>query len=455
MTSTSQDQEHGIAPAAPPAPPRVRTEFTRRWTSRLVAFGEFIDGYDLLVMGAALLFLKPDFGLTATEVGWLGAIAFIGTAVGLVVFGDLSDRFGRKVIFVVNLVFFVVASLASAFVTEVWQLMVARFFIGVAVGMDIPTSHAFLAEIAPKARRGRVAGSLPNLMWLGGAITSVLIALALGPHLGHDTWRWLFGLAALPALAVLIARQFLPESPRWLKAQGRHEEAKAVFEALGVEEPKSAVPQGKRSYRDLFTKGAAVRLAVVTGFFAFQSFGGAVATVAGPLVIESTGIGTENSLYFSLAGFCVGFLAVALGARVIDRINRRALGIWACLGVFTAGVTLGLFGGRSATVLLIAYVCYSFLTWFGPGVLAWVWSSEAFPTQLRGLGSGIAQCVTRLMIALNIVLVPTLLERLELTTITLYACSYLICAAIVALSPFLATTGRELEEVNAPRSVKA
>ncbi|GHH29892.1 MFS transporter [Streptomyces rubradiris] len=452
MTSTSQ--EHDAAPAPPSAQPGVRAAFTRVWTPRLVAFGEFIDGYDLLVMGAALLFLKPAFALTSFEVGWLGAIAFIGTAVGLVVFGDLSDRFGRKVIFVVNLVFFVVASVASAFVTEVWQLMIARFLIGVAVGMDIPTSHAFLAEIAPKARRGRVAGSLPNLMWLGGAMTSVVIALALRPLTGQDTWRWLFGLAAVPALGVLIARQFLPESPRWLKAQGRHEDAKAVFEALGVEEPGTAVAHGTRSYRDLFTRRAAIRLAAVTCFFALQSFGGAVATVAGPLVIESTGIGTGNSLYFSLAGFAVGFVAVALGATVIDRINRRALGIRACLGVFAAGVVLGLFGGRSSVVLLIAYVAYSFLTWFGPGVLAWVWSSEAFPTQVRGLGSGIAQAVTRLMIALNVVLVPTLLDRFGLRTIVLYACSYLVCALIVALSPFLATSGRELEEIHAQRPVK-
>ncbi|WP_327355599.1 MFS transporter [Streptomyces sp. NBC_01304] len=423
-----------------------RAEFTRRWTPRLVAFGEFIDGYDLLVMGAALLFLKPTFGLSTTEVGWLGAIAFIGTAVGLVVFGDLSDRFGRKVIFVINLVFFVVAAAASAFVTEVWQLMIARFFIGVAVGMDIPTSHAFLAEIAPKARRGRIAGSLPNMMWLSGAITSVLIALALRDVTGEDTWRYLFGFAALPALAVLIARQFLPESPRWLRAQGRHEEADAVFKVLRVEEPPAPAEPEKRDYRALFTRRAAIRLAAVTGFFALQAFGGAVATVAGPLVMEATGIGVQNALYFSLAGFAAGLLAVIVGARVIDRVNRRHLGIWACLGVFVAGMGIAFLGPKSSALLLACYVAYSLLTWFGPGVLSWVWSSEAFPTQLRGIGTGIAQAVTRLMIALNIVLVPTLLEKFELKAVALYACAYLVCAGIVAASPFLATTGKELEE---------
>ncbi|MGW8327191.1 MFS transporter [Streptomyces sp. NPDC055897] len=430
-----------------------RARFTKRWTPRLVAFGEFIDGYDLLVMGSALLFLKPAFHLTANQVGWLGAIAFIGAAVGLVVFGDLSDRFGRKVIFVINLVFFVVASLAAAFVTEVWQLMLARFLIGVAVGMDIPTSHAFLAEMSPKARRGRIAGSLPNMMWLSGAITSVLIALALRDVAGENTWRWLFGLAAIPALGVLIARQFLPESPRWLRAQGRHEEARQVFALLGVEEPPA--PAGpvekKRELRELFGNGAGLRLAAVTGFFALQAFGGAVATVAGPLVIEASGIGAENSLWFSLAGFVAGLVAVIAGARLIDRINRRALGIWACLGVFVAGLGIAFLGPKASGLLLTFYVLYSLLTWFGPGVLSWVWSSEAFPTHLRGIGTGIAQAATRLMIALNVVLVPNLLKEFGLRTVALYACAYVLAAIIVAASPFLATTGKELEAINAGR----
>lgn len=435
-----------VSTEAPPVS-ATRAEFTRRWTPRLVAFGEFIDGYDLLVIGAALLFLRPHFHLTAGQVGWLGAVSFIGTAVGLVVFGDLSDRFGRKVIFLVNLVFFVLASVAAALVTDVWQLMLARFVIGVAVGMDIPTSHSFLAEIAPSARRGRVAGSLPNLMWLLGAISSVVIALALRPLAGDDTWRWLFGLAAIPALAVLVARQFLPESPRWLRAHGRADEASRVFAALGVPEP-AVVAEPPRRYRDLVSGGVGVKLLAVTAFFALQSFGGGVATVSGPLVLSSTGIGTGNALYFSLAGYCGGLLAVLVGALVIDRVNRRGMGIWACLGVFAAGAGMALFGTRAAGLLLACYVGYSVLTWFGPGVLAWVWSAEVFPTRVRALGSGIAQCVTRLAIAANIVLVPTLLADFGLTAILLYACAYLVCAGIVLAAPFLATTGRELEDVS-------
>lgn len=430
-----------ISALSPQAADRIRV-----WTPRLVAFGEFIDGYDLLVMGAALLFIGPQLHLNGAEKGWLAAVAFIGTALGLVVFGDLSDRLGRKVIFMLNLVFFVIASLASAFVTDVWQLMIARFVIGIAVGMDIPTSHSFLAEIAPSARRGRMAGSLPNLMWLGGAIVSVVLALVLQPITGENTWRWLFGLAAIPALAVLIARQFLPESPRWLKAHGRADEAREIFRALGIPEPVK-VQAPKREYRNLLTGQALRRLLAVTGFFALNGFAGAVATIAGPLVLASSGLGTSRSLQFALAGFSIGLIAVFIGSLIIDSVDRRRMGIWSCLGVFLAGMGIAFLGPKSPAALLVCYVAYSMLTWFGPGVLSWVWSSEAFPTELRALGSGIAQCVTRLAIALNLVLAPVLLNTWGLRAVAIYSCGYLGCALIAIASPFLNTTGRELEEV--------
>lgn len=425
----------------------ARAHFTRHWTSRLVAFGEFIDGYDLLVIGAAVLFLKQSFDLGPVETGALIATAFVGTALGLVIFGDMSDRFGRRKIFMINLGVFVLASVASAFVADVWQLFVARFVIGVCVGMDIPASISFLAEVAPNARRGRIAGSLPNLMWLCGAIVSVILALVIAPIAGNDTWRWLFGLAAIPAAVVFVMRQFLPESPRWLINQGRVEEGRQVLEALGLEHDVSVVESArvKRNYRELFQGKGLRRLVAVTAFFALQSFAGAIATVAGPLVLSSTGLSTINTLYFSGAGFIMGLVAVIVGAQVIDRVDRRMLGIWTCSLLFVVGVGIATLGAASAIALVILFVTYSLLTWFGPGVLSWVWSSEAFPTEVRGLGSGIAQCVTRLAIALNVVLVPTLLNAIGLWTVAIYAVAYLVCVAIVASNRWLSTTGKELE----------
>jgi len=206
-----------------------RARFIKRWSPTLIAFGEFIDGYDLTVIGVAMVFLTKTFTLTATDKGLLVAISFIGTALGLVLFGDIADRVGRKKVFAFNLWVFIVTAVGAAFITQVWMLWVMRFLIGVAIGMDLSTSCAFLAEVAPKSSRGRLAGSLPTITLILGAIFSILLAMflkAVVPVAHHDwVWRGMFLFAALPAFGVLMLRKQLPESPRWLIQKGRDEEA--------------------------------------------------------------------------------------------------------------------------------------------------------------------------------------------------------------------------------------
>lgn len=194
-----------------------RARFIKRWSPTLIAFGEFIDGYDLTVIGVAMVFLTKTFTLTATDKGLLVAISFVGTALGLVLFGDIADRVGRKKVFAFNLWVFIVTAVGAAFITQVWMLWVMRFLIGVAIGMDLSTSCAFLAEVAPKSSRGRLAGSLPTITLILGAIFSILLAMflkAVVPVAHHDwVWRGMFLFAALPAFGVLMLRKQLPESP--------------------------------------------------------------------------------------------------------------------------------------------------------------------------------------------------------------------------------------------------
>ena len=176
----------------------------------------------------------PAVRTDPAQVGALGASTYLGAIIGLLVFGDMSDRLGRRAIFVANLIFFVVFSIASAFINSVPQLFAARFLVGVGVGMDIPTSMAYLTEITPANRRGAIIGALTQITWILGAMTSTIIALPLSIYFGNDTWRWMFGLAALPALLILLGRRLLPESPRWLMNQGRVEESKAALRAFGM-----------------------------------------------------------------------------------------------------------------------------------------------------------------------------------------------------------------------------
>lgn len=418
----------------------------KRWAPWIVAAGEFVDGYDLLVIGAAILFLRPAFHLSTGLTGLVSAISFIGAAIGVLVAGDVADRVGRRAVFLFNLLFFVAAAILSALCTNVAELVVARFFVGFGVGMDIPTSSAFLAEIAPKDDRGRFAGSFPNIMWLVGASASVIIAIAIRSSAGAQTWRWLFGVAAVPALVILFTRRWLPESPRWLAVHGREDEARAVAKRLGIEVQPPTPGTDLSRYRQLIAPPLGRRVLIVTIIFAFNCFGGGVSTVAGPLVIKSAGIGTSHALEFSLAGFVVGLIGVILGMQIIDRVSRVRYGIWTVAGLFVAGEGLAWVGTRSAGALLGFYIAYSFLSWFGPGVLTWVWSSEVFPTRVRALGAACTQSWCRIALAVNVAAVPALLGAVGLKAIAIYSVTYLIClGGILAGSRFLDNTGQTLE----------
>ena len=424
---------------------RVSARTVRRLAPPLVAFGEFVDGYDLLVMSTALVFLTPAFALTPADKGVLGAASFVGAAIGALVFGDLTDRFGRRAIFVINLVLFVVFALASAFVTNVPELVVARLFIGIGVGMDIPTSSSFLAEVAPAERRGRFAGSLPNAMWLLGAITSAGVAIALQGN--PDAWRWLFGLAAVPALLVLVARQLLPESPRWLQVQGRQAEADAVYAQLGLDKPEHLAPAtGARGYRALFGRRYRTRTLAFALFFAANGLGGGVATIAGPLFLTAAGLDKSQAMQFTLYGFLVGLAAVTLGSLLVDRVDRRWFGVATALGALAFSQLLAWAGTGNDTVVFVSWLAFTFFTWIGPGTLAWIWSTELFPTALRGVGTGFTQASGRLAIAVTAGFGPTVISAWSLHSVALFSLAYLVCAVLLLAFPFFATTGTELEQ---------
>lgn len=424
----------------------------QRYAAILVACGEFIDGYDLIVMGAALILLRPQFNLSPQETGALGASTFLGAMLGLVVFGDMSDRIGRRAIFVANLMFFVVFSIVSAFVQSVPQLFVARFLVGVGVGMDIPTSAAYLAEIAPRQHRGRIAGSLLNITWILGAMTSNLVALPLLWLAGADAWRWMFGLAAIPALLVLLGRQALPESPRWLATRGRIEEARQALHSFGIEADAASLSRlGTRrgSYAELFRPPYRARVLLVALIFFLNCISGPLSTIAAPFVLRTVGaLSNETSLLFSALVWGTSLLGVLVGLVLIDRIGRRRLLYIAAIPEGCAALFMAIAGPGHPPMLVAGFFAFSFFSWLGPAVLTWVWSSELFPTRLRGRSQGVCNGACRLAISINIFLIPVGVATVGFTTsIIILSVPLFALALLVSRLPFLDSGDRSLEVV--------
>lgn len=422
----------------------------QRYAAILVALGEFIDGYDLLVMGAALIFLRPAFNLSPSAIGLLGAASFLGAMVGLLLFGDLSDRLGRRAIFVANLIFFVVFSIASAFITSAPQLFITRFLVGFGVGMDIPTSTAYLAEIAPRRQRGALLGALPQITWILGAMASTLIAIPLGAIFGPTAWRWMFGLAAVPAFLVLLGRQGLPELPRWLLAHGRVEEAKEALRSFGVEPGQLSAQRTRATYGDLFRQPYGRRVLWVGCVFFLNCLSGPIATIATPYVLHTVGaLSISATLWFSTLVWITGLVGAVGSFFLIDRIGRRRLTMLSLIPAGICALLMGIFGAHDATVLIVFFFAFSFFNWLGAPSLQWAWSSELFPTELRGRSQGVCNAVCRLAISINIFLVPVALASIGFTAfLVLLSIPLFVYAAIVASIGMFETTGQQLEALS-------
>lgn len=403
----------------------VRMTRQRRRALVAIGLGEFVDAYDLIVISGAFFALQSRFLLTSGEVAWLQAAAFFGSAVGALFFGDLADRIGRRRVFVVNLVAFVGLALVSAVLTEVWMLFAVRILIGVAIGADIAASISFLAELSPKGSRGGWTGAMPQITWSLGAICAVLVDAGLYALVGTQSWRLAFAAGALPAIAVLLLRRSLPDSPRWLLARGRLEEAVAAFEQFGLRVRDRSrlvatiAPVGsaglQAQVRDWFepyarllagARRAAVVFAILMiGLIPLNGIGQSVLT---PYVLHE--FGDLSRVGSILAGSVIWIGALAgsyLAWRTIDRIGRIASIVAALTGfvvVYVLMVTVA-FG----TAWLIPLFCLlGVVTWWGASA-CWPLPSELAPTEVRARAQGLGSGLQRLSIGVNVLLVSHLL----------------------------------------------
>jgi putative MFS transporter len=435
----------------------VRATPARRRALLAIGLGEFVDGYDLIVISGALLQLQLRFHMSKGDVGWLSAAAFFGSAVGAVCFGDLTDRLGRRRIFVLNLMAFVGLAVLSAAITQLWMLFAVRVLIGVAIGADIVASMAFLSELSPRRSRGSWTGAMPQITWSLGAICAVLVDAALYVVGGSEAWRLMFLAAALPALGVLFLRRSLPDSPRWLLSRGRVDEAitsfaqfgipradaQAMITALPTSRPTGARPRLQfrdclAPYATIFKDGrraAGVFAIVMIGVIPLNGIG---QSVLGPYVLKEFGHLTPVG---ALLGGAVIWLGALVGSvlawQTIDRVGRARLISIALVGFV---VVYGLMVSVAArTVMLVPLFCLlGVVTWLGASA-CWPLPSEMAPTEVRGRAQGLGSGLQRASVGINVLIVPQLLGALG------FRWTVVIAAGVSALLRPYALLGRRYE----------
>jgi len=404
---------------------KTRRSFIRRVTAA-TAWGEGLDGYDLGAISVVAPIIAAEFGLSAVEVGLLGASTLAGIFFGGPIFGHLTDRVGRRRIFFFDLIAFVILGALQGVVTAAWQLLVLRLLLGMAIGAEYSIGPPMLAEFSPTKGRGRRMCSL-QVCWYTGFLAAVVIAYIM---VALDiNWRWILASGALPALVTLVVRWGLPESPRWLMSQGREEEAREIVDHhLGKEffqeEELGGESTKKPRYRDLFAPELRSRTAFVCIFYtALVAPYFAIFTFA-PLAFES--LGMTDSRASVIGSNALAVLGALAGMFVIEQVGRRSLLI-TCFWVMV--VTLGVIGAWGTAPAIIIVACFVLFAFFNAisGNLTGVYPSEVFPSELRGTGVGLATATSRVGAAAGTFLLPVSIDTIGVGP------TVLIGAAIAAI----------------------
>ena len=394
--------------------------------SAAAALGGFLFGFDTAVINGAVDAVRGSFGLSAGAIGIAVSCALLGSALGAWYAGPLADRQGRVRTMLVAAAVLVASAIGSGLVSGLWPLVIWRFLGGIGVGIASVIAPAYIAEVAPAHVRGRL-GSLQQL----AIVLGIFIALLSDAWLAHAAggasaplwaglaaWRWMFLVAAVPALIYGLLVLGLPESPRHLMAKGRRDEAGAVLRrVLGLDTDAAVAAkvddiahslhtESRPRLADLRAAGGGLLPVVWTGIAlsVFQQFVGInVIFYYSAMLWHSVGFSEADSLTITVATSIVNVLVTLVAIALIDRVGRKPLlvvgsaGMAVTLAVMAwcfsqatgSGTALQLPASLGPVALVAAnlYVVFFGVSW---GPVVWVLLGEMFPNRYRALALAVA-----------------------------------------------------------------
>ncbi len=416
----------------------------------------FVEAWDFYSISFVLIFVREQFHPAASLLGLTAAAVQAGAVVGALLGGWLTDRLGRRVMFMASIAMFIVMAVAQAFSTSMEMLLLFRFILGIPLGADVTTGYTYIMEYLPAGRR-EVMGNRWQVMFAAGQVVCALVVVALlAVGMSHELlWRVVLGLGAVPALIILLMRSELPETAIWLVRQGRFVEAKIVAQKMYHDSlamlPDTDIVVRKPAVSEFFAdlRDDPVRWrASIYSWLSFLCCGGEFSTFGFyiPVIFMMVGVSslTGTSLMTGVVWFIAG-IAAWTGPAVLPRLGHRGVGI--------AGFSTVIVGLSIAAFAL--YNNHPYLLPLAAAIMMWghTWAVTSPLTiatvvaraQYRGVAGGVTYVFNKVTVFMGIFLFPTVFAAIGQANATMLVILFPVTGLLAAVFLFREVYGYQLD----------
>ena len=443
--------------------------------SLVAAIGGILFGYDTAVISGTTEIVKTQFGLSTGLEGWYVGCALIGSIIGVLVAGMLSDFLGRKKTMLISALMFSVSAIGCAVCAGFSDLVVYRIIGGVGIGIVSIVSPIYISEVSPARVRGTMVSFYQLFITIGFLLAYLVNYLILkGAQLdstdpaltsrmfNDEYWRGMLGCETLPDVLFLTVIFFIPESPRWLIVKGRETRATGILQRIygsseearaGLEETRASIAgEVKTPWSALLERGIFIAVLIGSAIAILGQFMGVNAVLYyGPKIFADAGF--EDPLFSTVLVGVVNMLTTVIALLIIDRVGRKKLVWWGVGGMIVCLLMIGLyflpFTSLPNGFMLTFFLLYVFCTAISISAVVFVLLSEIYPNRVRGLAMSVAGFALWVGTYLIGQLTPWMLEHLTPAG-TFFLFAFMCIPYLWIMYKYVPdTTGKSLEEIEA------
>lgn len=435
-----------------------------------------LDGFDFFIIGIALPFLEKDFHLNSTEIGSIAVSAIIGSLIGSLTLGGITDKIGRQKMLLIDVLIFIISSVGTALAWNAFSLIFFRFLVGVAIGADYPISVAYITENMPSRLRGRMVIGAFTFQAIGalfGALTGIITIELFTQFFPNSLdilirygWRIMLGVGLLLAILIGILRlQFLLESPLYYIAKGDYKNAELSARELLetdilINAQTDAQPlETNLNYLSLFSPKYLKNTLLASIPWFLQDIATYGIGIFTPTIIAILAFNNQDDFILqqvrSSQGsaivdifLIIGFIIAVL---LVDKVGRIPLQIVGFMGMTLGLILLGIAGdpnlNQHPNLILVftGFLVFNLFMNAGPNSTTFLLSGEVFPTSIRATGAGVAGSIAKMGAVLGVFLLPILKEDLGVSNLLYILATGCFIAGILTYFLRIETRGKSLE----------